>query len=406
MKSRSMPEPNHSTPSAAAKHAGAHDASALDDAEPEHETDAPGAVSARLAQSPRLSRQRQLIAATFGPAAQRHAAGARPAPGAPVQRLRIALLNLDTKTAAAQQIVNALGAINEPLTDCLGDFEARAILNRLNELEFNIPLELQAQLAEVVDYWDHDEPDTTDKGKVDLAATVVGLLQGVLPLALSGGGAVTLRGGRRAIKDLDFRTVLDPQVTFRTDNAAGTALIETINARLAQGHKVDPLEVSDEPTGYTIKGEVDGVEVSITRTPLVEYGAFEDVGGVPILSKLDLLWDKAYSFIFRREFEKQITDLYDLAHILSLDGREGRMYAQTIKYGGLDKARGPAYTNQAAKVGARGKELEVRPVKELVLQLAEIFESKQKLGKVEQRFLELESAALLKPLHNLWSMLK
>jgi hypothetical protein len=288
----------------------------------------------------------------------------------------------------------------------LGDFEARAILNRLNELEFNIPLELQAQLAEVVDYWDHDEPDTTDKGKVDLAATVVGLLQGVLPLALSGGGAVTLRGGRRAIKDLDFRTVLDPQVTFRTDNAAGTALIETINARLAQGHKVDPLEVSDEPTGYTIKGEVDGVEVSITRTPLVEYGAFEDVGGVPILSKLDLLWDKAYSFIFRREFEKQITDLYDLAHILSLDGREGRMYAQTIKYGGLDKARGPAYTNQAAKVGARGKELEVRPVKELVLQLAEIFESKQKLGKVEQRFLELESAALLKPLHNLWSMLK
>jgi hypothetical protein len=81
MKSRSMPEPNHSTPSAAAKHAGAHDASALDDAEPEHETDAPGAVSARLAQSPRLSRQRQLIAATFGPAAQRsgHQDGRGPA---------------------------------------------------------------------------------------------------------------------------------------------------------------------------------------------------------------------------------------------------------------------------------------------------------------------------------------
>ena len=339
---------------------------------------------------------------------------ASPKAVAPLQLLHIAKLNLDTKTASNEQLVKALQSSDRPLTNWLGDFEARAILNRFAQLAtlegFDIPDRLREDLQEVADFWDHDpaDDDTTDQGKVKLAGTLVKLLnpiEGGLKLILSGGGAVALRGGKRAIKDLDFRTILPPHISFRPDNAEGTKVIKQINEKLAIGHHIDPLEVQDEETGYTIKGEVDGLEVSITRTPLVEYSHEETVAEVPILTKLDLLWDKAYSFMFRREFEKQITDLYDLAVVLALDGKQGRMYAQAIKYGGLNIARGKAYESQAAKRRGRGQELDKSPVKELRYKLADVFEDKQKIAKVYKYFRESNGEELIEVLNNFGKIL-
>ena len=326
---------------------------------------------------------------------------------APLQRLRIAILNLETKTATGPELVNALDGIMEPLENVLGDFEARAILSRFDELEFSPPENLEIRLKKAADFWHHDkdDDDVTKKGKKNLAEEIVSIAGSVMPLMLSGGGAVTLRGSSRDIKDLDFRTVLQPDITFRTDDIVGSRLVEKVNTELALGHYVQPLEVQDMDTGYTIKGEVDSVEVSITRTPLVRYDervTFAE--GVRVLSDFDLLMDKAYSFIFRREFDKKISDLYDLAFILNKDGNEGRDNARIILRE-LANRRGKAYDRQASKHTARsGAKLEAI-VDELTYRLEDIMLNKVNYKPMEKKFRELKSEYLIKVLQNFLNVL-
>ena len=188
--------------------------------------------------------------------------------------------------------------------------------------------------------------------KVDLARQIITTLRtDGLPVFLSGGGAVTLSGGPRAIKDLDLRVDLSPERTFSVNDELSQGLIDGIN-RLLQStfDHVDPLTRSDEHSGMTIAGHVNGVEVSITRTPLVENMSLgPDASGIVRLGEFDLIMDKAYSFAMRRkgDFEKRITDLIDMLSLI--DNQRGLVNV----FRGLNALRGAAYGKQAEMANKR-----------------------------------------------------
>lgn len=208
-----------------------------------------------------------------------------------------------------------------------------------------------------------------------------------LHVYLAGGAAVSLSGSKRAIKDLDFRIEID--CTFKPDDELGQPLIASINKKVRsvfKGRVGSPFEVSDEATGYTIKSMLSGCEVSVTRTPLVSYLAhgqrsprtitvagepFSIAGeAIPTLGGFDLILDKAYSLVMRRQGDhmKRISDLFDLLFVL--DGTGGGFHGgcQVLRF--LDLQRGEAYRLQAARANKRAG----APVFEgsLVLQLLDV----------------------------------
>jgi hypothetical protein len=192
--------------------------------------------------------------------------------------------------------------------------------------------------------------------KVARASKIIELLRGPgagLPVFLAGGGAVTLAGGPRAIKDLDLRIDLPPNRNFSTHDALSEDLIDGINRLLTEAFdSVDPLERSDADTGMTIAGKVDGVEVSITRTPAVNYMTYgADTSGIVRLGELDLIFDKAYSLLLRRggELTKRVTDLIDLLSMIK------KQPGLVIVLRGLNSQRGQAFDTQAEKVNVRAQ---------------------------------------------------
>jgi len=211
--------------------------------------------------------------------------------------------------------------------------------------------------------------------KAELARAIQAALRG-FPLFLSGGGAASLLGGPRPIKDLDFRVEMPPDRTFRTDDELSQGLIDGINEVLQQTFdEIQPLTRSDSVTGMTIAGEVLGVEVSITRTPAVEYMSMgPGPSGVQQLGEFDLLLDTAYSFAMRRktDFEKRVTDLIDM---LALIERQPGLMAV---FAGLDRLRGAAYQAQLQSLARRtAVERESSLLREFNACLAELIDTKQ-----------------------------
>lgn len=193
---------------------------------------------------------------------------------------------------------------------------------------------------------------------------VAGKIQKLVPKAfLSGGAAVHLWGSTRELKDLDFRIKLN--FTFKAGDEGGEAYIEELNKSFAPHFDdFEEFEVSDTATGYTIKGECDGVEVSFTRTPKVGYTPRVRLGKVMTLGVTDLIWDKAYSMVFRfvkgSEAEgKEFSDLWDLVFMLAQDDSDGKIFLTYLDQ--LERRRGEAFDSQVSVIWNRQKKKTPKP---------------------------------------------
>jgi hypothetical protein len=323
----------------------------------------------------RLSESRLNLSPRLRPQAELQERLNRGASGV-VQAMRIEGLDLETDDVNDTALISALTnnwSSLRGLTVKLSQPEAEYLYERLKASSLNPDiieaLEDRAKPESGSDDGEEEEekeekedfdfdlgPSASNRPAVDKVAMAREVLtklreQGGLPVFLSGGGAVTLAGGRRAIKDLDLRIALPPDRTFAEADPLSTGLIEGINSILEANFKeVDPLERSDPETGFTISGKVDDVEVSITRTPFVEnltIGA--DPEGIERLGEFDLILDKAYSFVMRSNFEKKVTDLIDILSLIKQ--QPGRVKI----FHGLNQLRGAAFASQSAKANQRSK---------------------------------------------------
>jgi len=201
-----------------------------------------------------------------------------------------------------------------------------------------------------------DDSEVIDEQRLS-KPEIAKMIQRAVPGAfLSGGAAVALMGGPRKIKDLDFR--IDVPFTFREEDEVGQEFINDLNAKLNRvfNRDVADFEVSDASTGYTIAGKCADCDVSFTRTPRVRYQTLEKRHGVKTLSPPDLVWDKAYSLVFRfvkgeEAEDKEFSDLSDLVFLLAQDHEDGKINVQLLDQ--LPQKRGAAYRKQGRNVYRR-----------------------------------------------------
>lgn len=240
---------------------------------------------------------------------------------------------------------------------------------------------------EVVD--EEGEKQRKNKNKFNVAAEVTKALAPFGKLFLSGGAAATRLGGPRGVKDLDFRIELNSRsATFRFDELSGVQLVDRINEKLLKVFgrpDLINLVVQDPLTGFTIKGYVCEVEVSLTRTPDVNYLSHNiDEEGIDQLGEFDIMLDKAYSFIMRRssDKEKRITDLIDM--IAMIRPQEGRL--EIFRF--LSLKRQAAYDKQRNKANKRSKEERFgeNMVDQFIEQLDDVLSNKTYLKECAKKF--------------------
>ncbi len=231
--------------------------------------------------------------------------------------------------------------------------------------------------------------------KPELGLRFAGVMRGLgHPVFLSGGGAVTMMGSPREIKDLDFRIELpfswveEDSEEESESEGPGDALRRRINEAMSKEFDCRVLfNVSDE-TGHTIKTTFLGVEVSVTRTPKVAYLAHgaPKPGELPRLSGFDLILDKAYSLIMRTEPEKMCSDLFDL--LFALRATRGGFKAGCSVLQFLGMQRGEAYRQQRGR-----RKLDANLIKQLHATITVLL--KEDREELERYFKKTGDAGLL-----------
>lgn len=153
-----------------------------------------------------------------------------------------------------------------------------------------------------------------DEQKVGLAQRITAALKGAgLHPFLGGAAAGTLFTRTREINDLDFR--LDRQDRNAFTNAADDALTTRITQAIT-GAGLKITEVFKFVAVTTIKGAVQGVEISITSEPTTAgtLSRGQMVSGIESIGGFQFLFDKAFAASNRpaQKIESVSTDLFDI----------------------------------------------------------------------------------------------
>ena len=153
-----------------------------------------------------------------------------------------------------------------------------------------------------------------DPMKVDTARSISAALgRSGLHVFLGGAGAAPLFTQTRPINDLDLR--IDGQRRNAFDGESGEQLLAIVNSSI-KSVVLALTKPFEAVAGTTIRGEVNGVEVSITSEPSNETTLTrgEMIPGIESLGQFDFLLDKAFAAANRpkQKIESVATDVFDI----------------------------------------------------------------------------------------------